>query len=574
MKFGVWIVFVLIYLGPPGQAGYAGPALADHMESSIPVKRTLMQDPRLVESKGISVKFAEQANINLISLNKYINKWFLLEMIQKSGRMILHLENANPSFNLDLYESGLSLHSKNNPKQKILCPLWDDKGMQVSQDIFDKHDHAFFPICSGMVFIRLKKPSNTRMTFTEITTEVLRSLPVGEKIISYFKPFLVGLKAESDSGIKQKKDLKDLNKGPAKDSFQPESVKLKDMGEYNLISSGNQLGISIRGAEKTVQYGKWYESEMHSGVFVGLFKPELISDEILMTYPGKARDLKPEEKNKLVYMTAYDLNKFSLNYAVGTVHPAVNVSAPEFGKAAVLRESVVPVGGIPPYEVAQAIGVFVGGFKNQHSEFKAGPYKGRTYGYIENGLELEPMSPLLATMIMKKNGDADIIRWPEKEEDQLKLREDIVSARQNGSMVVADGAPGEFVSSWKFGNWSGSAEGLGQSLRAGICIQKKDDKKFLIFMAFTSATPSAMARVMQAYSCQNGMHLDMNAHMYLHNAIYSYQSNDQSFKVEYLHKEMLFPKNLKRHRFIMDNNQRDFFYIRHKNPDPDMFVTN
>lgn len=99
------------------------------------------------------------------------------------------------------------------------------------------------------------------------------------------------------------------------------------------------------------------------------------------------------------------------------------------------------------------------------------------------------------------------------------------------------------------------------TLRSAVCIQETAGQKHLIFAAFTAATPSTMARVLQAYSCQAAMQLDMNAYMYMHNALFKFSRPNKNPRVEYLHSEMEYPKGIKRHRFIMDNNNRDFFYI-------------
>ena len=258
---------------------------------------------------------------------------------------------------------------------------------------------------------------------------------------------------------------------------------------------------------------------------------------------------------------AYDLSKYQIRYAAGTTQPPIETGKEVYGKSAPLRKSFVSVGSVPPYLLQQAVGVFIGGFKKRHAIFKEGPHKGKGYGYIESGVELAPMYSGLATLLNTKTGDVDIIKWPDTFSSGQDLRKKTISARQNGVLIIDNYAPGNFVKHWKEGNWSADAHGVRTSLRSGVCLQSKgQNQNFLIFFAFTSATPSTMARVMQAYSCKSGMHLDMNAYMYLHNALFKFE-NEQNIVAEYLNKEMLFPPGLKRHRFIMDNNRRDFFYV-------------
>jgi hypothetical protein len=54
-------------------------------------------------------------------------------------------------------------------------------------------------------------------------------------------------------------------------------------------------------------------------------------------------------------------------------------------------------------------------------------------------------------------------------------------------------------------------------VRGGVCSQSSDSRQFLVYAYFSSATPSAMARVFQGYQCRYAMQLDMNAleHTYL-----------------------------------------------------------
>ena len=77
--------------------------------------------------------------------------------------------------------------------------------------------------------------------------------------------------------------------------------------------------------------------------------------------------------------------------------------------------------------------------------------------------------------------------------------------------------PAPWSPSWGPGNWSGSAAGELRALRAGACLQESGGRRFLIYGWFSTATPSAMARVFQAYGCRYAMLLDMNAleHTYL-----------------------------------------------------------
>jgi hypothetical protein len=142
-------------------------------------------------------------------------------------------------------------------------------------------------------------------------------------------------------------------------------------------------------------------------------------------------------------------------------------------------------------------------------------------------------------------------------------------ARQNGvALVEYDSAtkasrPGPLVGSWGAGNWSGSADEKLRTVRGGLCLQEGEGRRFLTYSFFSSATPSAMARVFQAYGCRYAMLLDMNALEHTYLALYRLDGArlvtehlvdgmdvlDQSGPGGYLPRFVGFPDN------------RDFFYV-------------
>ncbi|MCP4350276.1 MAG: hypothetical protein GY795_32790, partial [Desulfobacterales bacterium] len=92
------------------------------------------------------------------------------------------------------------------------------------------------------------------------------------------------------------------------------------------------------------------------------------------------------------------------------------------------------------------------------------------------------------------------------------------------------------------------------------------DKRFLIYGYFSSSTPSAIARVLQAYHCTYAMPTDMNALEHTYLAVYDYTGTD--FKIHHLIKGMkVLDKVVKKTavpRFIGIPDNRDFFYIMRK----------
>ena len=87
----------------------------------------------------------------------------------------------------------------------------------------------------------------------------------------------------------------------------------------------------------------------------------------------------------------------------------------------------------------------------------------------------------------------------------------------SSTKAARSSVPGRLVARWGPGNWSGSEDAKLRTIRSGAALQKSHGKRFLIYAVFSDATPSAMARVFQAYRCDYAMLLDMNAleHTYL-----------------------------------------------------------
>ena len=125
------------------------------------------------------------------------------------------------------------------------------------------------------------------------------------------------------------------------------------------------------------------------------------------------------------------------------------------------------------------------------------------------------------------------------------------------------GIPGPLVAQWGPGNWSGSADEQLRTVRAGLCLQSHGSRRFLIYGYFSTATPSAMARVFQAYRCQYAMHLDMNALEHTYLALYTRQEG--RLLVQHLIEGM---SEVDRKggaqvapRFLGFPDDRDFFYV-------------
>ena len=225
---------------------------------------------------------------------------------------------------------------------------------------------------------------------------------------------------------------------------------------------------------------------------------------------------------------------------------------------------LISTGLIRPDNGRRTVATFTGGFKRTHGAFKFGELAlrnhGSHYGFLENGVVFSKLQPGLATMFMLDDGSLEMKTWTE-EDNQLLPR--IRHARQNGVPLVESDAPGRLVNQWGPGNWSGSENEKLRTIRAAAALQKSNGKRFLIYAVFSDATPSAMARVFQAYQCSYAMMMDMNALEHTYLAVYRRSGTELS--VDHLLKGMsqldktagseVVP------RFLGFPDNRDFFYV-------------
>ncbi len=103
-------------------------------------------------------------------------------------------------------------------------------------------------------------------------------------------------------------------------------------------------------------------------------------------------------------------------------------------------------------------------------------------------------------------------------------------------------------------------------MRAGAGLQTLEGKRFLLYAFFWSATPSAMARVFQAFQCRHAMLLDMNALEHTYLAVYRREGS--KLYVQHLIRGMsevdMSVKGAYIPRFLGYPDDRDFFYLTKK----------
>jgi hypothetical protein len=546
---------------------------------------TILDLQPFLQASSIMIKNAsgEGGRATLVNLNPNFNTWYLLRLGGGEGIPTenYHLENINPRTQKISLESehpyGLIIADREN---RYLCDLWGPESQGPLKNA-RASGAAYAPICGGRLYVR--NPAKGHRTRIEIVTDFLRDeVPAGEKIVTFVRDrFFLNAYREK---VKMAGESKDSAEGPSPARNGPASAWL-DLKQPGRLILPAHLGIEIQEADPAgIAPGAWYPVKDNPGIYLSLMFPEGIAPEILRSYGSVVSSLDKAEAEALVYLVAFDLDQFELQYALGTEHPRVDWSdhvldrmkdpsspGPDgIGNIAPL----VSTGLISPRDAGKTVAAFTGGFKRAHGALRWGPLAlknhGSHYGFIENGVIFSRLQPGLATLYVLGDGRLDMKTWAEEDR---RLLPGIKYARQNGVPIITGvnpvtrlSVPETLVSRWGEGNWSGSEDKKLLTLRAGAALQEIRGKRFLLYAVFTGATPSAMARVFQAYGCRYAMLLDMNAPEHTYLAVY--RRKGFNLYVQHLIRGMSEVDKLSQGkyvpRFLGYPDNRDFFYLLRK----------
>lgn len=518
---------------------------------------------------------ASGMHVTLISLNPATAAWYLLELRGKPGAApeTFHLENADPaSQSLRLQADGAPALIIESASGTTTCRPWSSSAAALEEA--RKSGLAYAPICDGTLFLR-NRVSGAR-TNIEAATDFLRNnIWGGEAIVRFVRDnFFRDSQLETSETLGQgKADGTALGPAPMIGRVPAE--------EQPQIST--LLDIALVGAEDgRMTVGQWYAADGLDGVYASAFQPRAIGETIFQI-PGANR-LDGVEAAATGYMIAFDLDLYTIGYAVGTDHPGLGWSprppasirprglpGPDGIASA---EPLVRLGAVNPVIANRAVATFTGGFKREHGAFRFGDMAttnlGHHYGFIEKGVIFSKLQPNLSTLYGLTDGTIAMKTWEDADNALLPR---IAFARQNGvplvttDPVTGQHVPGDRVTQWGPGNWSGSAEAELRTLRAGACMAVSGGRRFLIYGYFSTATPSAMARTFLAYGCEYAMLLDMNALEHTYLALYVPKGG--SMHVAHLVPGMALIEKKSRDgtllpRFIGFADNRDLFYVTRK----------
>ncbi len=556
--------------------------LASSLAAANPKTIIDLQPLRQVSSAAVKNGKGEESSVTMINLNPAVNTWYLLEVDRHSGKPdFYHLQNADRragKFSLKREKPGSLLIERTS--DKFSCSLWEN-GSSTNLEEARKSGVPYAPLCGRKLYLR--NPTKGHQSPIEQVTDILRKeVPGGQEIVTFvrdtFFAYLYERKAEEKVESKPTEIIPPvLKQGPA--------LALLRQAQADRVVRPVDLAIQVESSSSNwMAAGAWYPVKSNEGIYVSVIVPSGITPEILSSFPDRVNPLNKVESEQLVYLIAFDLGRFDLHYSLGTAHPGVEWS---HHIPAQMKDSSLPgpdgigttaplvrTGLINPIDAPRTVATFTGGFKRYHGAFKYGPLSlknhGSHYGFLSNGVLFSTLQPGLSTLFVLNDGTTHMRTWGEGD---AKLLPTMRYARQNGVPIIAEqdktsgtSVPGPYVNRWGPGNWSGSADEKLQTMRAGAGLQESGGRQYLIYAFFWSATPSAMARVFQAYQCSHAMLLDMNALVHTYLAIYRMQGSN--LYVQHLIRGMnnidMTVKGRYVPRFIGYPDDRDFFYLTRK----------
>lgn len=538
-----------------------------------------LQAFRQTQSVRIRSQSGTDGVATLINLNPAINVWYLLEVAWNGqAEPAYHLENPSPRSRKLLldekYPTGLVIAEGNNRSH---CDLFGSGVLKKAR----ASSLIYAPLCDGRIYLR--NPAVGHRTSLEAATDFLRDHVWGAEKIIAVGHILLG-DAYRETG---EVEPGDGTKSTPEQSEAPLPALVDPAYTGELLTSNN-FGIALAQPQPNgITPGAWYAAAGNPGVYASILRPNLISPAILESYKSRVNYLDGTEASALCYLIAFDLDRVDLGYALGTEHPKVGWSAhmqPQMrdpnlpgpdGIASIAP--LVSTGLIAPEFAPRTISAFTAGFKREHGAFKYGELAlknhGTHYGFIEDGVVFSRLQPGLSTIFVLDDGSVGMQTWTV---DDNRLLARIRHARQNGVPIVEwdrtsqSSMPGALVKTWGPGNWSGSEDVKLRTMRSGLAIASNGRKRFLLYAVFSSATPSAMARVFQAYRCDYAMLLDMNALEHTYLALY--RRAGSRMYVDHLIKGMSeLDKTVSGEiipRFLGYADNRDFFYVMRKENKP------
>lgn len=236
----------------------------------------------------------------------------------------------------------------------------------------------------------------------------------------------------------------------------------------------------------------------------------------------------PERPFAIAAIVAFDLQATTLHYVLGWEEPGVPDGPRGDGRISQtdLQAEVL-------------LATFNGGFQTTHGNF----------GAMADGLLAVPARDGFGTVAMYADGSVAIGAWSE----DIQPGDDMVAWRQNGRLVIQDGAVNERVFNDSIAEWGGTINGDIVTWRSGLALSA--DRQVLYYIAGPSLSMPVLAEVMLQIGAANGILLDINESWVHFTAIHA--APDGSLAPEPLFEEGM---ETSVDRYLRPHS-RDFFYV-------------
>ena len=124
-------------------------------------------------------------------------------------------------------------------------------------------------------------------------------------------------------------------------------------------------------------------------------------------------------------------------------------------------------------------------------------------GYYQNGVMVKPLVDGKASLVIYKDGHADIGAWG----SELTMRPDVVSVRQNLSPLIDGGEISTSIKKNVFVNWGFTVKNSYYVWRSGVGVTASGD---IVYAAGNALSVASMANVLKAAGAVRAMELDIN----------------------------------------------------------------
>ena len=305
-----------------------------------------------------------------MQLNPTINAWVLLTLAwEGAAAETFHLENPAPEKQRleldDTHPYGIVIAAGD---QRFACELWSSTP-QTQLEQARQTGLPYVPLCDGRILLR-NRVAGSRTHLEQITDLLRDGVPGGETIVGFVRQTIY-----RDAFLERGTSSAPVPCEPS--AAAPVHAAVSDAYKDRAAVPEN-LGIRVEGATDRLALGCWYPVSGLPGIYLSAMQARAVTAEILDSYRNLVRPLDAVEGSALVYLVAFDLDRFELGFELGTDHPRLDwpgraqpaVRAPGLpGPDGISKtDPVVTTGMVSPVLSGHTVATFTGGFKRSRTK--------------------------------------------------------------------------------------------------------------------------------------------------------------------------------------------------------------